>query len=301
MNKGTLYAISAFTIFGIFPIYWKQLGHVPSVQVLGHRVVWSFVLVAGLLLALGRWKGFSAVLKQRTILVRHTAAALLLGSNWLLYVWAVNAGFVVETSLGYFINPLLSVALGVLFLQEKLRPAQWIAVSLAAAGVLYLTFLYGELPWIALILAASFGLYGLLRKTSPLGSLDGLALETGILFLPAFAFLLTTNMNGSAAFLNTGAVADLFMIGAGPVTVIPLLLFAAATQRIPLSLVGITQYITPTMFFLIGIFLYNEPFSMGRLVGFILVWIGLILIAYDGLSHSRRRTPAVEAPELPGP
>lgn len=289
MKKGTFHAISAFTIFGIFPVYWKQLGHVPSTQVLGHRVAWSFILVIGLTLALGRWSSFSTVIRKRTVLLRHAAAALLLGSNWLLYVWAVNHGFVVETSLGYFINPLLSVALGVIFLGEKLRALQWTAVGMAAAGVLYLTFLYGEPPWIALILAATFGLYGLLKKTSPLGSLDGLALETGILFLPAFIFLLSADLKGEGAFFRTGALSTLFMIGAGPVTVLPLLLFASAAQRIPLSMVGIIQYITPTMFFLLGVFIYNEPFSIGRLVGFILVWIGLGIIAYDGLKHTKRK------------
>jgi len=288
MNKGTLYAVSAFTIFGVFPVYWKQLGTVPAIQLLGHRVVWSFLLLLGFLLLSARWQHFSSEVRRPGVLARHAAAAVLLGGNWVLFLWAVSAGYVVETSLGYFINPLLSVALGVLFLGEKLRPAQWIAVALAAAGVLYLTFLYGELPWIALILAATFGLYGLLKKTSPLGSLDGLALETGILFLPAAALLLAADRSGQGAFLHNGALLNMLMIGAGPVTILPLLLFAAAAQRIPLSLVGITQYITPTMFFLLGIFLYHEPFSSGRLAGFILVWLGLALIAWDGLTHHHR-------------
>ncbi|MBN1266203.1 MAG: EamA family transporter RarD [Anaerolineales bacterium] len=294
MNKGTWYAISAFTIFGFFPIYWKQLGSVPAIQILGHRIVWSFLLLIILILITSKRKVLKAALKQPVVLARYAAAAVLLGANWGIYVWAVSAGFVIETSLAYFINPLLSVALGVLFLRERLRPAQWAAIGMAVAGVLYLTFLYGEPPWIALILASTFAVYGLLKKTSPLGSVDGLALETGILFLPAAGLLLFSDLNGAGAFLHSGAMANILMIGAGPVTVLPLLLFSAAAQRIPLSLVGILQYITPTMFFFLGVFVYNEPFSLGRLVGFIFVWIGLILIAADSVIWSRNnhRHPA---------
>jgi chloramphenicol-sensitive protein RarD len=243
----------------------------------------------GFILLTSRRNAFREILRQPKILARHAAAAVLLGANWGTFVWAVSAGFVIETSLAYFINPLLSVALGVLFLRERLRPAQWTAIAFAVAGVLYLTFLYGEPPWIALVLASTFAIYGLMKKTSPLGSIDGLAVETAVLFLPAAGYLLFSDLIGQGAFLHTGLPGDVFMIGAGPVTVIPLLLFSAAAQQIPLSLVGILQYITPSMFFLLGVFVYNEPFSPARLVGFILVWIGLVLIAVDGVVTSRKQ------------
>jgi chloramphenicol-sensitive protein RarD len=197
----------------------------------------------------------------------YSIAALLIGANWLMYVWAVNAGFIVETSLGYFIKPLLSVLLGVVIFREKLRPLQWLPVGLAALGVAYLTLVYGRLPWIALSLAFSFGFYGLVKKLAPLGSLYGLTLETGILLLPALGYLLFLEVDGSAAFLRTGLTADLLMIGAGLVTTIPLLMFASAAQRIPLSMIGVMQYFAPTLQFMIGVLVYKEPCNQAQLVG----------------------------------
>ena len=214
---------------------------------------------------------------------------MLLTINWLTYVWAVNAGFIVETSLGYFINPLLSVLMGVIFLREHLRPWQWVPIGLAAAGVLYLTFAYGALPWIALTLAFSFGIYGLVKKTAPLGSLYGLTLETGILFIPAVGFLVYLQTVRQGAFLNSNPVTDLLLAGAGLVTTIPLLMFASAAQRIPLSLVGVLQYIAPTLQFLIGVLIYKEPFDQSHLIGFGIVWLALIIFWGEGFLARRAR------------
>jgi len=220
------------------------------------------------------------------VMVIYGAAAGLVGVNWLIYVWAVNADYIVEVSLGYFINPLISIVLGVIFLRERLRAWQWVPVGLSALGVLYLTYAYGRPPWIALSLAVSFGLYGLIKKTAPLGSLYGLTLETGILFLPALLYLVYADGIGSGAFLHTGAVADILMAGAGLITTVPLLMFAYAVQRIPLSLVGILQFITPSLQFLCGVLIYREPFTFDQLIGFGCVWIALTIFGVEGyLAH----------------
>jgi len=282
MKKGIWYAVGAYVFWGLFPVYWKILGHVPALQLLGHRIIWSFLLLIGVLLLLRQGKDFRVGLNRRVLLI-YAIAAVLIGINWLTYVWAIGAGFIVETSLGYFINPLLSVLMGVIFLRERVRPLQWIPIGLATAGVLYLTFAYGALPWIALTLAFSFGLYGLVKKTAPLGSFHGLTLETGILFLPALGFLLYSEFSGGGAFLHTDQITDLMLFGAGAVTVIPLLLFASAARRIPLTTMGVLQYMNPTMQFLLGVLVYHEPFNQHRLVGFAIVWAALILYGVEGL------------------
>jgi chloramphenicol-sensitive protein RarD len=290
MNKGTWYALSAYLLWGIFPVYWKLLQHVPAPELLGHRIVWSFISLA---FALGLWRGWDRIrkaLRTPKTLVWYVASAALIGVNWLTYIWAVNAGFIVETSLGYFINPLLSVAMGVVFFRERLRRGQWIAIALAAAGVLYLTFVHGSLPWIALTLAVTFSCYGLVKKIAPLGSFDGLTLETGILFLPALAWLLFSETTGNGAFIHAGMLTTILLVGAGPVTSIPLLLFTLAAQRIPLSVVGILQYVAPTLQFLLGVLVYHEPFSATRLVGFGIVWVALIVYPVEGILVYRRRT-----------
>ena len=293
MRKGVWYAVAAYTIWGFFPIYWKWLEAIPALQVVSHRILWSCVVLVGLVLASKDWAGFRAPIKSPRTIAIYTAAALVIAINWFVYIWAVSAGFIVQTALGYFINPLVSVLMGVMILREHLRPRQWMAISLAAAGVLYLTIYYGTPPWIALTLAASFGTYGLLKKTAPLGPLHGLALETGILFLPALALLLFEDRVGRGAFLHAGPTLTLLMIGAGPVTTLPLLAFAAAVRRIPLSMMGMLQYINPTIQFLLGVLLYKEPFSRGQLVGFGLVWAALFVFGIDTWAVNRRDAPAV--------
>lgn len=294
MNKGIWYAIGAYVCWGLFPIYWKWLHAVPALQLLGHRIGWSFLLLCAVILLSKQWRAFRAAALNRRVLLIYLVAALLIAVNWLTYIWAVNAGFIVETSLGYYINPLLSVLMGVIFLRECLRPMQWLPIGMAAAGVLYLTFAYGALPWIALTLAFSFGLYGLIKKVAPLNSLHGLTLETGILFLPALAWLLYSDASGQGAFLHTGAGSALLLIGAGAVTTVPLLMFASAAQRIPLSLVGILQYIAPTLQFLLGVLVYHEPFDQAHFIGFGIVWAALIIFGVEGfLAHRAQPVPAL--------
>ena len=295
MNKGILYGIAAYVLWGFFPIYWKLLHHVPALQLLGHRIGWSFLLLIAVIYFTKQWSDFRATLNARGLRI-YFVAALLIGVNWLTYVWAVNAGFIVETSLGYFINPLLSVLMGVIFLRERLRSAQWIPVTLAAIGVSYLTVLYGQLPWIALLLAFSFGFYGLVKKLAPLGSLYGLTLETGILFIPALVYLMFAQFNGTGSFLRDGLTSDLLMVGAGAVTTIPLLMFASAAKQIPLTVIGILQYIAPTIQFLIGVFVYKESFDQSRLIGFGVVWLALIIFWLE--SYLANRAPVQPIPEM---
>lgn len=295
MKKGILYGIGAYVFWGFFPIYWKFLHHISAFQLISHRIIWSFVLLMVIILLTGQWADFRATARSKNLWI-YLIAALLIAVNWTLYVWAVNEKHIVETSLGYFINPLISVLLGVIFLRERLRFAQWIPVILAALGVTYLTFVYGRLPYIALSLAFSFGLYGLVKKLSPLGSLYGLTVETGILFLPAVGYLLFVEANGNGAFLHTGLVSDLLMIGAGLVTTVPLLLFASAARSIPLWVVGLLQYIAPTLQFLIGVFIYKEEFSPNQLIGFSVVWVALVIFLVENFLSSR--APVEPLPEI---
>jgi chloramphenicol-sensitive protein RarD len=293
-NKGIWYAVGAYGIWGLFPIYWKWLHQVPALQLIGHRVGWSFLMLAIIITVTSQWAIFRASAFAVRVLRYYFVAAILIGVNWLIYVWAVNAGFIVEASLGYFINPLLSVLLGVIFLRERLRVFQWVPVVLAAIGVACLTYVYGSLPWIALTLAFTFGFYGLTKKLAPLNSLYGLTLETGILFLPAVGYLLFAEMTGDGAFLHSELISDLLMAGAGLVTIVPLLMFSSAAQRIPLSLMGILQFITPTLQFLLGVLIYKEPFTSAQFTGFGIVWIALILFWLEGyMAHRAQPAPAL--------
>ena len=292
MNTGILYALITYILWGLFPIYWKQLHHVDAAQLIAHRIFWSFVMLTFVVVISRQWKKIRAGLNAE-VFRWHGFAALLLGVNWLVYVWAVNNDFIVESSLGYFINPLFSVFLGMVFLKERLRPLQWIPIGLATIGVAYLTYLYGRLPWIALILAITFGIYGLLKKQSPLGSLYGLTLETGLMLLPALAYLTYIGMQGQAAFMAIDTKTDLYLVGAGLVTAVPLLTFAKAAQSIPLTMIGLMQYIAPTGQFLIGVLLYKEPFSHAQAIGFGIVWVALIFFWLEGWLTSRKKTHKV--------
>jgi len=237
-----------------------------------------------------QWTAFqTAVLSLRVVKV-YVAAALLIGINWLVYVWAVNSGFIVESSLGYFINPLLSVFLGVVVFRERLRPMQWLAIGFATVGVLYLTLAYGHLPWIALALAFTFATYGLVKKIGPLGSLNGLMLETGTLLVPALLYLLYCDALGQGVFLHSGSHTDALLVGTGVITAVPLLMFASAAPRIPLSLLGVLQYISPTLQFLLGVLVYREPFTHSQFIGFACVWAGLIIFGAEGFFSHRTQT-----------
>jgi chloramphenicol-sensitive protein RarD len=296
-NKGLWYALGAYAAWGLFPIYWKWLHQVDAVQLIGHRIGWSFIILIVFIVATRQLKDLRQAASNRRILLIYCVAAVLIGINWLVYVWAVNANYIVETSLGYFINPLLSVLMGVIFLRERLRPFQWIPVVLAASGVIYLAVAYGRLPWIALTLAFSFGTYGLVKKLAPLGSLYGLTLETGILFVPALIYLFYADRTGTGVFLHSSLTTNLLLIGAGVVTTVPLLMFASAAQRLPLTMVGIMQYIAPTLQFLLGVLVYKEPFDHTHLIGFGIVWVALILFAAENL-WARSNVPAVSIPEM---
>lgn len=292
MNKGVLAGIGAYLIWGFFPIYLKTLQVVPPLQIMLHRLVWSFLFVMLLILVRKEWQQFRSSIFSSRVLLTYSLTAVLLAANWLIYIYGVNSGQVIETSLGYFINPLLNVALGVVILRERLRPMQWLPVGLAAIGVLYLTLQYGSLPWIALALAFSFGLYGLIKKVAPLGSLHGQSLETGILFVPAAIYLFFAQSQGFGAFGHQGLSVTLLLAFAGIVTALPLLLFGFAARTIPLSLLGILQYIAPTIQFLLGVYLYQEPFTTTRLIGFAFIWIALLIFTLEGVYARRKQVAA---------
>ena len=277
MNRGALAAIGAYVMWGFFPVYWKWLAGVPAGEILAHRIAWSFILLVLILSARKDWKWLKPAFKNIRVVILFVSAAILLSINWFIYIWAVNSGQVIESSLGYFINPLVYVILGVVVLRERLRVDQWIAVSFAALGVAYLTLLHGQPPWIALSLALSFGTYGLLKKIGALSSLYGLTLETAAMFLPALVFLIYKEVNHQGAFGHVSYLTTLLLMLAGPVTAVPLVLFGFGAQRIPLYMLGLTQYIAPTLQFLLGVLLYNEPFSPVKLIGFLFIWIALTI------------------------
>lgn len=288
MNRGILAGIGAYTLWGLFPIYWRLLEKTPAIEILAHRMVWSLLFVAAILTVQKEWRWLGEVLRNRRTVLIYTLAAILLSINWFTYIWAVNAGYVVEASLGYFINPLVNFLLGVIFLGEKLRGGQVVAVILAGLGVVYLAVSYGSLPWISLVLAFTFGLYGLIKKTAALESVHGFSLETMVLFLTALGYLLYREAAGVGAFVHQGVVVTLLLILAGPVTSIPLLMFGYAARRIPLSMLGFIQYIAPTLQFLLGVFVYTEPFPAARLMGFSIIWLALLVYTLEGVFINRK-------------
>jgi chloramphenicol-sensitive protein RarD len=288
MNPGMLYAALAFLAWGLFPLYFKALRSIPAQEILAHRMVWSLAFLAVVLLWRRQWSWLAAVARQPRVLAGFAASALLLSTNWGIYIWSVNHDRVIDASLGYFINPLVNVVLGAALLKERMRPLQWSAVALAAAGVAWLTYVAGHPPWIALALGLTFGVYGLLRKTAALGALEGLSLETMLLFPFAAAYLLWLAQAGQNGFLAAPPLPQALLALSGPVTAIPLLMFAAAARRLPLSLLGLMQYLVPTMQLLLGVWLYHEPFGPARLLGFALIWGGLALYSAEGMARSWR-------------
>ncbi|MDQ1920866.1 EamA family transporter RarD [Massilia pseudoviolaceinigra] len=284
MRTGILSAALAFLCWGLFPLYFHALKEVPPAQIMGHRVLWSLLFLVIVLTIRQQWKWLGALRQQPRVVASFALSALLLSFNWLLYIWAVNSGHVIEASLGYFINPLFNVMLGYLVLKERLRTVQWVAIALATCGVLWLTWQAGRMPWIALLLAASFGGYGLLRKTASLGALEGLSFETMLLFPFALGFVIWLTMTGDNAFLNSPSNGTRWLlIASGPITAIPLLLFASGARKIPLSVLGLLQYIGPTIQLSLGIFLFHEAFTQERMIGFAIIWSALALYAAEGL------------------
>jgi chloramphenicol-sensitive protein RarD len=292
-KKGIVSALGAYLIWGLFPIYWKLLKHVPATQLIGHRIIWSFILLALFLLITRKSTELYALVSRRRVLSIYFVAALLIGFNWFIYVWAVNSGYILEASLGYFINPLFSVLLGVIFLRERLRFIQWISVGLATVGVVHLALEYARPPWIALGLAFTFGCYGLVKKKAPLGPIHGLTLESGILFLPGLVFLGYQEWIGRGAFLHTGFGADLLMAGSGLITAVPLIMFSYAVQRAPLTTIGLMHYITPTCQFFLGVLVYREVFNRDQAFGFALVWAALAIFCVESLRFARSQRSAV--------
>lgn len=281
MPSGPLTAAIAYILWGLFPLYIKQITHIPPLEIVLHRSAWSLLVVLGLLMVLRRFAWLGPALRQPRTLALFGTSALLLACNWLLYVWAVNSGRVLDASLGYFINPLVNVLLGVLVLHERPRPLQWAAVALAAAGVLWLALGVGHVPWVSLVLAVSFGLYGLLRKTATLGALEGLTLETLLLAPLAFGGLAWLALQGQGHFGRPPLADTLLLLAAGPLTAVPLLLFASAARRVSLATLGLMQYLSPSIQFFLGVFLYQEPFSTGRGIGFLLIWTALALYSAE--------------------
>ena len=288
-RRGLAITAFTFTLWGLVPVYWHLLQAVPSQQIIAHRIIWSTVLVvAWLLLSAGTgwWKQIAA---QKRALPTLALSSVAIAFNWGLYIWAINAGHVIETSLGYFINPLVSVVLGVVVLKERLRGLQWLAVGCAALGVAWLTYDAGTPPWIALGLACSFGLYGLLRKLISVDPVAGLGVESLYLFLPAIGFALwSENGHGGGFFSGWGWKNDALLILGGAVTALPLIGFAYGVKRIPLSLVGILQYIAPSLGLLLGVFFFREPFDTAKAIGFAAIWTGLLLFIGDSVWRSRR-------------
>lgn len=285
---GVAYGAAAYGLWGLFPLYWPLLQPAGALEILSHRVSWSLLFVALLLLASRRRGWLRRLLDRPSVLAALVAAALVISVNWGTYIWGVTNGHIVETSLGYYINPLVTVVLGVALLGERLRRAQWVAVALATVAVAVLTVDYGRPPWIALTLAFSFGTYGLLKKQADAGAVEGLTVETAVLVLPALAYLGWLESSGRAVFGHAGSLNVALLVLAGAVTAIPLLLFGAAATRVPLVTLGLLQYLAPTFQLLIGVLVFDEPLPPVRLAGFILVWAALALLTVESLTHQRR-------------
>ena len=295
MNAGLVYAACAFTWWGLFPIYIRLVTSVPAAEILAHRVVWCLLFVGAALSWRGQWAWLRPVARQPRVLFAFMASALLIGGNWLAYIWAVSNGHVLDASLGYFITPLVNVLLGTTLLHERLRPPQWVALSLAAFGVVWLAWQAGHPPWIALTLAVTFGAYGLLRKVAVLGALEGLTLETMLLAPIALAVIGLAASHGTGSFPAADLPTNLWIIALGPVTAVPLLLFAAAARRLSMTTLGLMQYIGPTIQFAVGVWLFHEPFSTARLIGFGFIWLALLVYTADGLRLARRNVATVPA------
>ena len=286
MQSGLLSAALAYVIWGLFPLYFHQLAQVSALEIVLNRAVWSLLFLLGVLAWQQRWRWLAEVAREPRKLATFGASALLLSCNWLLYIYAVNSGRVIEASLGYFINPLVNVLLGVVVLHERPRPAQWGALALACAGVLWLSWAAGTPPWISLALAGSFGLYGLLKKIAPLGALEGLTLENLLLAPLALAGLLWFSLH-DGSLVHATPLTWAWLLLAGPLTAVPLLMFAYGAQRIPMVSLGLLQYLAPSLQFMLGIWAFHEPLQPGRLTGFALIWLALLL--YSGETLWRRR------------
>ena len=286
-NKlGLLFGVSAYSLWGAFPLYWPLLEPANPLEIVSHRAVWTLVFCFIVLAATKALKSTLVTLKRPTVAIKLFLSSMLISVNWLVYIWATNNEHVVEASLGYYINPLIIIGFGVIFLKEKMRPLQWAAVAIATLGVLVLTFDYGRLPWIALALAVSWGSYGLIKKQLGLGALEGLAIETFISSFFYLAYLIYIGNQGTGQF-GQGWGLTALLISAGAVTAIPLLLFNGSTNRLPFTTIGLLQYITPTLQFSIGVWVLNEDMPTARWIGFLIIWAALVALAIDLIKSSR--------------
>ena len=289
MNKeklGLVYGLGAYVLWGLFPLYWPLLKPATSPEIVSHRAVWTMVFCFIILAITKSLKSTLATFKRPKVAAKLFTASILVSINWLIYIWATNNGHVVEASLGYYINPLIAITFGILLLKERMRRLQWVSVSIATIGVLVLTIDYGHLPWVAFGVALSWGTYGLIKKQLNLGAVEGLAIETLIAFIPYCAYLVFLDSKGEGQF-GQGVSLTILLISAGAVTAIPLLLFNASTTRLPLTTIGLLQYITPTLTFIIGVWVNHEIMSTARWLGFFIIWIALFVLAYDLVRSGR--------------
>ncbi len=288
INKGVWFLLPAYLLWGLSPIFWKTLDHVFPFEIVLHRTIWSFLLLMSIVLWQGRVNEIRSIFKQKKILLSLFLTMLILGSNWFIFIWAVNTDQILQTSLGYYINPLFFVFLGMIFLQEHLRKLQILALIIASTGVLYFAISIGSFPWVALVLAISFGVYGLVHKRIAVEALPGLCVETMLLSVPVAIYLLWQNINGDGAFLNIDFKTDLLLVGTCVFTAFPLLFFTAGARITSFSTVGFMQYIAPSTSFLLAIFLYNEPLSFEKLFTFVMIWIALLFYTIDLVRHHKR-------------
>ena len=283
--QGTFLGLSAYVIWGLVPIYWPKLQPATPLEILAHRIVWSLVFILVVIFVTKKQKVTLEVFRDRRSLGLLTVAAVLIAINWGVFIWASVSGHIRESSLGYYITPLVSVALGVIVFKEKLRKLQWLALGIAAISVIYLATAHGKFPFVALILSLSFGIYGYVKKFVGIDAIESLAVETAVLAPIAFIYILFLSVQGNNSFTNHGAAHALWLSSSGIVTAVPLLLFGAAAVRIPLSLLGILQYIGPTMQFIVGIWVFHEAMPHQRFIGFLLTWVALIILTADSLHH----------------
>ena len=287
-RRGLLFGFGSYFLWGLFPLYFRLLSRSSAFEIVAYRIVCSLVFCVLAITVTRHWRGVKYVLANRRAVVVLAGAGLLVSANWTLYVWGVNNGHAIDASLGYFINPLMSAALGVIVLGERMRRAQWVAFGVSTVAVIVLIVGYGNVPWVALGLATSFALYGLLKKKANVGAAESLAVETGVLVLPALGYLWWLDASGAGTFGHLSTSHSVLLAGAGLVTVLPLLAFSAAATRIPLSTLGLLQYLGPSLQFAIGVFVYREPMPPSRLAGFALVWVALALFTTEGLRHRHR-------------
>ncbi|KDO28606.1 RarD protein [Saprolegnia parasitica CBS 223.65] len=286
MNTGILYCVTAYVVWGVLPIYWKQLEAVPADQLALHRIVWSFVFLLIVLAIKGEFTALRQEARGWRVFAVYTISSVVILANWMTYIWAPR----------HFITPLINVIIGVVVFKEKLRLWQWLAIGAAFAGVLVVAIAYGKFPWVALTLAISFSIYGVVKKQAPLNALHGMTVETGILFVPAVIYLSVVQAKGDGAFLHVSTTDNILIVGAGIVTVVPLLMYASAAQKIPFSLLGMLQYIAPSLMFIMGVAVYNEAFSLVKLIGFILVWVALAVYSVEGFVFQKQQQQQVVKP-----